>query len=197
MTVQSGVTKGALRRETILRVAAEVFAEKGFQRTTTRKIGDLAGIHSGSIYYYFDSKEAIIRELVGRYWKDLFEEYDDVLRTIKDPQAQFTALVVASLKVSSAHLLQVTILHQEWPSLKVIDPELESRMGRLEDVWVGVIRTGIEQGTFRQDIDPILIYRTIMGAISWVPRWYRERGRYRVEEVAASQAEVVLRGITR
>jgi hypothetical protein len=68
-------------------------------------------------------------------------------------------------------------------------------MARLEEVWVDVVRDGMESGDFREGVDPILIYRTIMGAISWVPRWYRPSGHYRVEEVAASQAEVVLRGI--
>lgn len=54
----------AARRQQILDAAAEIFAEKGFQRATTKEIADLADVAEGTIYNYFQSKEALLMELM-------------------------------------------------------------------------------------------------------------------------------------
>jgi AcrR family transcriptional regulator len=58
------------RREEILNTAASLFASSGF-RTSLAEIADACGILPGSLYHHFDSKEAILVELVHRYHDDL------------------------------------------------------------------------------------------------------------------------------
>jgi AcrR family transcriptional regulator len=58
------------RREEILETAASLFASSGL-RTSLKEIADAAGILPGSLYHHFESKEAIIVELVRRYQDDL------------------------------------------------------------------------------------------------------------------------------
>jgi AcrR family transcriptional regulator len=58
------------RREEVLETAATLFASSGL-RTSLKEIADAAGILPGSLYHHFDSKEAIIVELVRRYQDDL------------------------------------------------------------------------------------------------------------------------------
>lgn len=50
------------RREQIIDAAMRVFAQKGFARATNRDIANEAGITTGLIYYYFKSKEDLLRE---------------------------------------------------------------------------------------------------------------------------------------
>lgn len=185
------------RREQLLDVAAKVFAEKGFQRTTTREIGDLAGLGTGSMYYYFSSKEEIVRELIRRYWDDLFEAYSLIRSSSPSAETRLSGLIEASMRVSHRYIPEVTILHQDWPALKEIEPNLEKWMDQLEHEWVSAIDEGVQDGTFRDDIDPTLVYRTIMGAISWVPRWYRPSGQYTIDDIARSQALFLVSGIGR
>src|SRR5215471_11095231 len=73
------VTDGA-RREEILETAASLFASSGL-RTSLREIADACGILPGSLYHHFDSKDAIIVELVQRYRDDL----DRVAKEALDP----------------------------------------------------------------------------------------------------------------
>ena len=54
------------RKAQILDAAAKVFAEKGFHRATTREIASAAGVSEGTIYNYFDSKDALIVEIMAR-----------------------------------------------------------------------------------------------------------------------------------
>src|SRR5215471_9375496 len=52
------------RREQIIDTALRVFAEKGFTRATNRDIAHEAGITTGLIYYYFQSKEDLLRAVL-------------------------------------------------------------------------------------------------------------------------------------
>src|SRR5215469_12086072 len=58
------------RRTEILDTAASLFASAGLQ-SSLKQIADACGILPGSLYHHFDSKEAIIVELVQRYRDDL------------------------------------------------------------------------------------------------------------------------------
>ena len=61
------------RHDQILAAAAELFARKGVAATTVREIADQVGILSGSLYHHFDSKEAMVDEILLPYLKDLGE----------------------------------------------------------------------------------------------------------------------------
>jgi AcrR family transcriptional regulator len=58
--------RAAVRRNQVLDAAAEVFAEKGFARATTREIADRADVSEGTIYNYFESKGDILLGLTDR-----------------------------------------------------------------------------------------------------------------------------------
>lgn len=60
------------RRTEILETAAELLASSGL-KTSLREIADACGILPGSLYHHFDSKEAVIVELIARYRADLDE----------------------------------------------------------------------------------------------------------------------------
>lgn len=72
------------RREEILQTAAQLFASSGF-RTSLADIADACGILPGSLYHHFDSKEAIVVELVHRYHEKLDRVAKEALDTLHEP----------------------------------------------------------------------------------------------------------------
>jgi AcrR family transcriptional regulator len=54
----------AARREQILEAATRVFADKGFSRATTREVAREAGISEGTIYNYFEDKDALLMAIM-------------------------------------------------------------------------------------------------------------------------------------
>ena len=56
-------------KNNILDSATELFALKGFAAVTMRDIAEAVGIKAGSIYYFFDSKEALIEAVLSRFEK--------------------------------------------------------------------------------------------------------------------------------
>jgi len=71
----------AKRKSQILDAAMETFTEKGFHKTRMSDIAESSGLSKGSLYWYFDSKDAIILKLIDRVFefeiKDLFALHTD------------------------------------------------------------------------------------------------------------------------
>jgi AcrR family transcriptional regulator len=183
------------RREEILRIAAGTFAQRGFRGSTIREIADRAKMLSGSLYYHFPSKEAMALEVVHSYFDELFAAYKEVLESISDPREQLRTLFLASLQVSDRRRDEVLILYQDWHSLNAVDNTLSTAMGEVEEIWVRVLERGVEEGQFRADMSPRLVYRAIMCAVSWVPRWYQSSGEYSIEMIGGAYADLVIDGL--
>jgi AcrR family transcriptional regulator len=82
----SAVSVGGARRTEILETAAELFASSGI-RTSLKDIADACGILPGSLYHHFESKEALVVELVECYHADLDEIAEAAVTTLHTPQA--------------------------------------------------------------------------------------------------------------
>ncbi len=67
------------RKTQILDAAMETFAEKGFHKTRMSDIAETSGLSKGSLYWYFDSKESIILNLLDRFFEPELKEFKAIL----------------------------------------------------------------------------------------------------------------------
>lgn len=82
---EDGNKKSDQTREKLYQVAMGMFAKKGFDEATMRAIASEAGVAPGAIYYYFESKEAIIYE----YYKQLHTDQVNALAGFLDKESSF------------------------------------------------------------------------------------------------------------
>lgn len=79
-------------RAALLDAGAELFAERGYDRTTVRDIAARAGVNQALLFRYFGSKEALFAAVVARTGRDLLAEapgdqvYAHILRAILDEE---------------------------------------------------------------------------------------------------------------
>ena len=66
------------RVDLILDVAADIFAEVGYESATTNAIAERAGVSIGSLYRYFPDKDAILHALSNRYYEQVRALFDEV-----------------------------------------------------------------------------------------------------------------------
>ena len=64
------------KKELIMGVALELFAENGFHATSISQIAKKAGISKGLTYNYFESKKEILDELITHGFDSIFENFD-------------------------------------------------------------------------------------------------------------------------
>lgn len=62
------------RRDELLSIAADLFAERGFARVTVDDIGNAAGVSGPALYHHFDSKESLLGEMLVRISESLLSK---------------------------------------------------------------------------------------------------------------------------
>jgi AcrR family transcriptional regulator len=154
------------RRTEILRSAASLIASSGL-RTSLQEIADAAGILPGSLYHHFESKEAILIELIRRYHADL-DRIGEIAQerleasTSRPVSEKIVELGSAIARCAVRHraALQLTF-HEPPTSANQELVELAQRPpSAVHSAMLATLRAGRRSGYVRADIDlPILADR--------------------------------------
>ena len=118
---QTSTPSSSTRRDELLKIAAELFATKGFKNTTVRDIADAAGILSGSLYHHFDSKESMVDEILSSFQEELFGKYAEIIAGSADPRAKLEEAVRVSFEAIDHHRDEVAIFQNEADYLGTFD----------------------------------------------------------------------------
>jgi AcrR family transcriptional regulator len=186
------------RRESILASAAALFATKGVAATTVRQIADEVGILSGSLYHHFESKEAMVDEIISSFLEDLRARYKAVLDVQTDPRGRLHDLVVASLEVVEAHPHATEIYQNDVNYLLQFErfAYLRNAGKEVQTTWLQVIESGVAQGVFRADLDTKILYRLIRDAVWQSVRWFKPSKEYPTSRLAEDCTALFLDGLT-
>jgi AcrR family transcriptional regulator len=147
--------------DAILAAAARVLVNDGYDRTSTNRIAEAAGVSIGSLYQYFPSKEALVAALIERHVGEISAEMT----------AALDRLMAAPVREAAAALVQIMLdIHAVDPALHRVLHEQVPRIGRLElfhDIerqMMALTRVYLEhhRGELRPDLDldlavPILV----------------------------------------
>jgi AcrR family transcriptional regulator len=72
--------------ERILQVAIGLFAQKGYEATSTREIVEAAGVTKPMLYYYFGSKEGLCKAAIKRFVQPFFAELRQTTAESREPR---------------------------------------------------------------------------------------------------------------
>lgn len=90
------------KKDEILKVARRLFQEQGLNKTSTNDIAHAVGISRGTLYYHFESKEALINALVDWICQGIFQEARDLSNnTDWSPEKRFIR-VITSLNLATS-----------------------------------------------------------------------------------------------
>jgi AcrR family transcriptional regulator len=185
------------RRDQLLAIAATLFAERGFKNTTVRDIADAAGILSGSLYHHFDSKEAMVDELLDSFQTELWKEYDAIEASDMTPRAKLEAVVRASFDAIDHHHSEVAIFQNDAAHLVTFErfAYLGERNNKFEQLWTGLLEAGVASGELRADLDVELVYRFIRDTVWVAVRLYRPGGSLSPSDIADQYLKILLEGL--
>lgn len=193
-----GPANAAERREVIIEAATALFAKQGTTATTVRQIADAAGLLSGSLYYYFDSKEDIVEAVLSQLVTDLLAWARAAREASDTPTEQLRGLVRAGFRVVQAH--------PEASSIYLNDRNVllgAERFRYLEEVrasyarlWLDVISDGVARGEFRADVDPKVFFRLASYPI-WLTIGQLDGAGLSAEAAADQHLAVLLDGFRR
>ena len=185
------------RRQALLDIAADLFAEQGFRSTTVRQIGDAAGVLSGSLYHHFESKEAIVDEILSAYFTSLMATYEEIVKKDSEPAVALRHLVRAAFNSLDDHRAAITVIQNERGYLNqfprfayVAESEAEVRR-----IWTKVLDDGVASGVFREDLDTAITYRFLRDSLWVAVRWFTPSGRLSADQLADQYLKLVMSGL--
>lgn len=184
----------AQKREAVLRTAAQLFNEKGYAASTLDEVAERLGVSKPTVYYYVDSKDAILFECVRTGLGLLEEAVAEVERTGGRAIDKLEAAMRQYIAIVTMDFGMCVIRVGEEPLAPAQRRELRRIKAGLDRVFRELIRQGIAEGSI-VDCDPKIAAFTIAGAMSWIGRWYRPGGALAPEAIAGQTIALLLRAL--
>lgn len=142
------------RPEEILEAAKHVFGESGYAGTKLEDVARRAGVSKGTLYLYFDSKEALFREMVRAKVVAALAHAEEAVRTFDGSSRELLVILISSMyrRLRDDGMARVSrVVQAELPSF----PELaqfyfEEVILRSRRLVSRVLERGVESGEFRE-----------------------------------------------
>ena len=181
------------RRAELLAVCAKLFREKGFDGTTIRDISAAARMHSGSPFYHFKTKQAMLVAVMEEGLAEGLRHSQAVFAMNLPPAERFNRLVRAHLGtiLEDGNDFIPVLLYE----VRSLTPANRRRIIALMDgydaLWQRMIDELETAGLLAGDRRLARLF--LLGALNWTAQWYRPGGRLSLDKVAEQAAAVFLK----
>ena len=167
------------RRRLVIESAARLFRTQGYDATSTRDIAAAAGMRSGSPFYHFESKNALLYVVMQEGMAQATHSQHVALAALPaqaSAREQLRALVrnhFAVLLEPDAHFIPVMLY--EWRALTSDQrKDVAAIKDAYEGAWMPALQALHTAGALKAD--PALARLFIFGALNWSVQWFSARG---------------------
>lgn len=188
------------RRQALLRAAARLFRQQGFSATSTRDIAAAVGMRSGSPFYHFENKEALLAAVME----------EGMQRALAHQRARMAEAVAASRTPLSArqclrvlvrshfdNLLgpesdHIPVMLYEWRVLSDLQKHAVNRLkDEYEAVWVPVLQALRRDGVLGGDqrVARLMLF----GALNWTAQWFVPGGPASLDDLTDTTLQLFLK----
>ena len=191
--------KSIERRQRILDAAAKALAEYGYAEAKLSDIAKDAGTHAGSLYYYFSSRDELVKEVL-RTALDKMYKYEQFIEVEMDRYSPlhgvFAFVRLLLEKSSSSNDFYYRAFMRNADQLpQNIHNELRAHRHQMRLTIARLLLEAQAVGQVSLRIDPDITAQFIIGAATWAISWYKPSGRYNVNEVSELFIDLIRRGI--
>jgi AcrR family transcriptional regulator len=157
------------RKIEILLVARELFAKRGFDRTTMADIAEGVGVVESALYRHYSSKQNLLFEAIRYAYEPIIEDVEEAARSIVDPLARVRYAIWRHLRAfaEEPELCRLVVLEA-----RGLPDYLKSGIAdlhrRYQAFLVQAVAEGVESGVFSPDVEPSLVRHLVYGTTEHV-----------------------------
>ncbi|WP_291982815.1 TetR/AcrR family transcriptional regulator [Candidatus Accumulibacter sp. ACC005] len=179
------------RRAELLRAAARLFVEKGFDATTTRDIADAVGMRSGSPFYHFRSKQELLKTAMVEGLDAGYTRLLAAIDGVSEPEQRLRILVRTHLGTLLEGECPAPMLLGETRALDAAaHAEIAAAFDRYQAPWQATLDELAQAGKIPSAASPVRLL--LFGMLNWSKHWYRADGKLSLDEVADSAVALLL-----
>lgn len=180
----------------VLSNAARLFREKGFEKTSLKEIAEACNMLPGSLYYRYNTKEALLVELMRRGIYLVTEEVELAYASSNDPVEKLRLCINAHLRALLGDSDMVYVLLFEW---RALSPEARKEIIKLRDqyesLWIDILETMISQRVIQKGVDSRLLRLIGLGALNWVATWFDPNGSHTPNDIGNFVWQAIIKGL--
>lgn len=192
--------KSIEKRRRILDAAAKIFAEKGYAEAKLSDIADEVDTYAGSIYYYFDSREHLVKAVLAESMRRMSDSVVSSLEKLPKESSYYD-----KIKAAARAQMQRVALRDDYSraTYKVADQlpaKLREEVLRVPREYAGrwkdLFKSAQRAGEIRSDVDLTVARLFILGAITWSADWYKREGPLTPEQLADQFVDMLFDGVS-
>lgn len=151
------------RRNEILDVAEALFNEQGYDATSTNDILKKIGIARGTLYYHFESKEAIMDGIIDRYNRKVVAGVQSIVGRKEIPVVSRLLMAITSLNVSGS-VSEELMTHIHKPQNALMHQKIQQVLFKdITPIFTEIIQSGIDEKIFHtaypyESVEMLLVY---------------------------------------
>ena len=184
------------KRREIERVAAHLFAKKGFQATSVRVLAKDLGMTQASLYYYFDNKEELLFKLMNNAMVDALASINDTWLSDVSAEEKLRRILGYYTRYYAGEQDQEILLLTEMNSLT---PEhravLVEKQRHYLKIFYDILQKLKGQGKIKGDIHHSVATFAFLGMVHYTVRWYHPNGPVSLDQLSEMFVEIFTRGI--
>ncbi|HME05391.1 MAG TPA: TetR/AcrR family transcriptional regulator [Bryobacteraceae bacterium] len=157
------------RRAAIVDAAINLFADKGFRGTTTRELASVVGVSEPVLYQHFATKSELYSAIIESKCAEIHRVTAEVesFRNTADDEAFFTFLAELILDFHDQNPSYLRLLLYSGLERHELADRFRQRESRVfVEAVIDHVRTRVEQGIFRSDLDPAVVALSFMGMVA-------------------------------
>lgn len=194
-SVPSGSKLREAKRGALLREAARAFSRQGFHATSLDDLARKLGVTKAALYHYFPSKNALLKACFDQVMGAAIANLKQAIQHGKSGREKLRMVFAGYLK-GIINELSVAVVTMEDDTLSAEDRDaVVKERDRFEHALRDLVREGIKDGSI-VPCEPNLVIFTMLGAVNWVPRWFRSGGAWSAEQLADAMSEILDRAVS-
>jgi AcrR family transcriptional regulator len=186
-------------RRRILDAAAEIMSRDGFAGARLSEIAALAELRVPAVYYYFDSREAILEEVVLIGVRMAMENVKARLGALPPEATPMDRICSAFGGHVEMVLRESAYTAAAMRTIGQLPADIRERQLRHQrsygELWRDLIAAGVEAGQIDPGLDPHAARMFLLGAANWAPEWWNP-ARGSIEDAVAAVERLVRNALT-
>lgn len=174
MSSERVARKRERRRAEILAQARELFEQHGYANTSLDDIAHAVGIRREGLYYYFDSRLAMLLGIIKPLLLSMIEFMREIMASGDPAPEKLRRAIENHLMRFQTRFAETKIAYLA--EYQGADPLVADEMRQIWDeyrtLWIKLLEDGQKEGAFNRGLEPELIYNAVIGICNWVARWY-------------------------
>src|SRR5713101_3403860 len=179
----------------ILRHAARVFSEKGYEGASIRDISRSSGVSLSGLYYYFESKQKLLYLIQIHTFTSILKRLERRLVPAVAPEERLRALVSNHIDYFLRHPAEMKVLAHEDEALE--DPyrrEVAEIKRRYYELARGIFEALRKTGHMRR-VNPRVAVLSLFGMMNWIYKWHNPKVDPQADRLAETVAGIFLAGV--